>query len=155
MSTHTTRDLKKRLINYNRNLICSCGNEDLTVLANSYLFCKKCKKKYSVTHATILHNVRFGLLKAFKILIKDYNNSFNSKSTEIAKEFKITQKTAWNFLKRIRNNKEKVKDLIEFIDKPKIKRSRVHLKTEKDKEKLGSVFRKMLEENDKLRNNSN
>lgn len=111
---NTTRECQKLLYNYNHRFECKCGNKSYFEVSNFGRVCKICKKKYSVTNGTIFHNVRFGLLKAFRIVLKEYNNSFTSSSSKIALDFKITQKTAWIFIDKVRKDKENVINLIEF-----------------------------------------
>jgi hypothetical protein len=76
--------------------------------------CKSCKSKSFVTQNTIFHNIRFGIVKAFEITIDYYNSNYNLKSVEVSNKYKITQKTAWIFLKKIRNNKDFVEILYNY-----------------------------------------
>ena len=82
---------------------------------NTQMICKNCKNKYSITNGTLFHWVRFGLLKAFRIVIEDYGNDFTSSVTSISKKYKITRRTAWLFLKKIRSRKDEVKELVTSI----------------------------------------
>ncbi len=94
---------------------CSCGSEEKPLILKNYeLACRKCKKKYSLTNGTIFHNLRFGLLKAMRIIQKEYANSFTTKSSQIAKEFKITLKSSRLFLRKTRANKKEVKKILEL-----------------------------------------
>lgn len=115
MKLKSTRQCKGLLYNYNHNFKCKCGCTAKPYEVSDFgRVCSNCKKKYSVTNGTIFHKVKFGLLKAFRIVIKDYDESFESSSSKIAIEFKITQKTAWNFLNKIRKDKDYIINLIEF-----------------------------------------
>ena len=138
MQVKSTREAKRYLFNYNQDLVCKCGNSDFYNVSGFGRSCTKCKKKYSVTNGTIFHNVRFGFLKAFRIVIREYNNNFTSYKTAIAKEFKISPKTARKFLNKIRNNKEKVIDLIQFKNKPKKKK---HKSRRSDSKKLNKFLK--------------
>jgi hypothetical protein len=110
-----TQQCKRLLYNYNRDFKCKCGcTAEPYEVSDFGRVCPNCKKKYSVTNGTAFHKVKFGLLKAFRIVLKDYDESFESSSSKIAIEFKITQKTAWNFLNKIRKDKDYIINLIEF-----------------------------------------
>ena len=101
----------------------NCESDNLKKNDKIYtLRCKKCDTRISITNGTIFHNVRFGLLKAFRIVFKYHKNNFSLSSVEVSKEFDITQKTAWKFLNKINKNKEEVS---EFINKA------MNIKTEK------------------------
>lgn len=119
MGLNTSKNCKKVLSDFKKSFVCSCGfrGEPYTSKVSFTRICPECKKKYSPTNGTIFHNNRFGLLKAFKIAKKEVENNFSSSSTEIAKEFKITQKTAWHFLKKIRNNKPELISIFDHYDK--------------------------------------
>ena len=68
--------------------------------------CSECKSKTSVTRDTIFHNLRFGLLKGFKIMDEMEKSNYELSSIDIAREYGITQTTAWKFLKKIKDNKD-------------------------------------------------
>ncbi len=85
----------------------SCEGKDfyrVTDFENTFkIICKTCKKKISPTKNTLFDNVRFGLVKAFHIYIEVTLNEKDFSSVEIAFRYNITQKTAWKFLKKIKN----------------------------------------------------
>lgn len=83
-----------------------CSSSEFHTGKNYVKICKTCKAKTSITKYTLFHNVRFGLIKAFKIAIEYHNSNYSITSVEISKKYKITQKTAWNFLKKVENNKD-------------------------------------------------
>jgi len=116
--------------------------------------CTKCKNKYSVTNGTIFKNVKFGLLKAFRIVIKEHNNSFTSSSVEVSNEFKITQKTAWNFLNKIRGKQGYVIDLVEFLNNSNENKKKQIEKSSKPTKRDYDKVLKYLEKMDKLRHDS-
>lgn len=133
MNLISTRQCEIHLFNYkcNINFKCSCGYNQPPLFLKKYSFgCRKCKKKYSVTNGTIFHNVRFGLLKAFRIVHKEYQNNFSSDISLIAKEYNLTYKTAKSFLMKIRTKKESVKKLMEF-DVNKGRQDRKKIENEK------------------------
>lgn len=65
--------------------------------------CKTCKKKISPTKDTIFQNVKFGLVTAFCIYIEYKLCNKELSSVEVANTYHITQKTAWEFLNKIKN----------------------------------------------------
>lgn len=67
--------------------------------------CKKCKAKTSITRSTIFHNVRFGIVKAFAIADAYYKSEYTLSSYRVARNYGVTQKTAWIYLKKIMENK--------------------------------------------------
>lgn len=145
----STRDCKNLLNRYRGDFVCKCGNKKSLKQTSLVKVCSKCKLKYSVTNGTIFHNVRFGLLKAFRIVIEEYNNSFASSSTEVAKKHKITQKTAWLFLNKIRKNKDNVADFVEVIVDPK-SRKKIHKPKQSNVDKLKAYLKKKNKLEDKF-----
>ena len=105
---NTVEKCKKHLfINNSEKFIChKCNGVDFYNGFEFAKICKSCKSKTYITQNTIFHNVRFGLIKAFEITIDCYNSNYNLKCIEVSKNYNITQKTAWVFLNKIRNNKE-------------------------------------------------
>ena len=85
------------LINNNDFKCLSCNSIEFYKGKDFVKICKKCKRKTFVTQNTVFHNVRFGLVKAFKILIDCYDSNYNLKSIEVSKNYNITQKTAYLF----------------------------------------------------------
>jgi hypothetical protein len=70
--------------------------------------CKECKAKTSITRSTMFHNVRFGIVKAFGIADAYYKSGYTLSSYHVAKNYGITQKTSWIYLKKIVENKNYV-----------------------------------------------
>lgn len=94
---------------------CICGSTKKPYsLPNFVVSCKKCRKKYSPSNGTVFHNLRFGLLKAFKISERELNNNYTSTINEIIVEFGISKKSAINFLRKIRLQKSEIKAIVEF-----------------------------------------
>ncbi len=105
-------------INNSEKFIChKCNGINFYKSIDYTKVCKSCKSKTYITQNTIFHNVRFGIVKAFEITIDCYTSSYNLKSTEISNKYNITQKTAWHFLNKIKNNKQFIEFL--FADKTK------------------------------------
>ena len=101
-------------INNNDFNCLSCNSTDCYKEKDFIKICKKCKRRTFVTQNTVFQNVRFGLVKAFQIVIDCNNSDYNLKSIDVSKKYKISQKTAYLFLSKIRNNKEFVKSLYDF-----------------------------------------
>ena len=120
MDLKSSKQYERILYDLKNKIVCSCGFNGKPYKSKDSLIriCPDCKKKFSPTNGTIFHNVRFGLVKAFMILKKDIEKNYTSTSSEVAKEFKITQKTAWYFLKKIRNNKQEAKTIISHYEDP-------------------------------------
>lgn len=127
---------KKHLfINNSENFIChKCNGTSFYKNIEFTKICKSCKSKTYITQNTIFHNVRFGIVKAFEITIDCYNSNYNLKSIEVSKKYNITQKTAWHFLNKIRNNKQ----FIEVLFAHKVKSQLT------DEEKLRLFFEKSV-----------
>jgi len=112
-----------------RKILCSsmpkfecgkCGSKESPYESKEYMrICKNCKTKYSATNGTLFHGVRFGLLKAFRIVKEDCDNDFTSSVTSISKKYKIHRTTARLFLKKIRSKKDEVERLVMYINEPK------------------------------------
>lgn len=106
---------KVLLKEFQNDFVCfGCGFEKY-YYSNYYRICKNCKTKISVTHNTIFHNVRFGLPKAFNILLDYWENQNTISINLISKKYKISRKTVRLFIKRI----EKTNDLESIINKVK------------------------------------
>ena len=100
------------------DFICHNCNSLLFNLGEDYVkICKICKTKTSITKNTIFDNVRFGLLKAFDIAIEYYNSNYSITSVDISNKYNISQKTAWGYLNKIKENKEFIYKLIEYNSK--------------------------------------
>jgi len=84
---------------------CTCGHEDKLYIMNGGKFykCSSCKATFSVTSGTFLHGTRISLRKWFYALYIFVNNKKGFSSYGLAKKLKVTQKTAWFMLHRIRH----------------------------------------------------
>lgn len=98
--------LKFLLVNNQIEKCDSCGNEEFyqgSDFMKTYIkICKSCKKKISPKKNTLFENVRFGLVTAFHIYIETKLNTEKISSVDIADRYNITQKTAWEFLNKIK-----------------------------------------------------
>ena len=148
MKFKSSRQCERILLELKKYFYCSCGYKGRPYISKNSLIniCPDCKKKYSPTNGTIFHNLRFGLLKAFNIVEKEIENNYSSKSAEVAKEFKITQKTAWHFLSKIRNNKLEIDKLNNLYEQ--LGSKTINLNNEKEATlKLEISYAKILLEN--------
>ena len=126
-------ELKLNLKSRNELICYKCGSDQFSSDKKNFIFrCKKCKSKISVRYNTIFHDVRFGLLKAFRIVLEYDECNYSLSSTKIAEKYSITQKTAWKFLNKIKNNEKHLTEFINSINKLEIN-PKVH-KTSKSKE---------------------
>jgi hypothetical protein len=64
--------------------------------------CTRCKYIESATANTLFHKVKFGLQKAFCIVFEMSCTTKGISSTQVAKRYSITQKTAWLFMQKVR-----------------------------------------------------
>jgi hypothetical protein len=64
--------------------------------------CTKCRYKESATAGTLFHKVKFGIQKAFCIAFEMTCTTKSLSSTQAAKRYGITQKTAWLFMQKVR-----------------------------------------------------
>lgn len=74
--------------------------------------CAHCKTKSIITHNNMFHNLRFGLLKSFKIMDEVEKSDYTLSSIFIAEKYGVTQPTAWKFLKKLKENKDLVSQLL-------------------------------------------
>ena len=102
-----------------------CGNKQHYLNRKDYSkMCTMCKSKTMVTRDTIFHNLRFELLKGFKILDEMEKSNYELTSIGISRKYGITQTTAWKFQKKIKENKVFVdRILFENIGRRKAKKN--------------------------------
>jgi len=81
---------------------CRCGHEKHTLKPNFSKVCTKCFHIESPTANTLFHKVKFGLKKAFFIVFEMSATSKGLSSSQIAKRYGITRKTAWLFSHKVR-----------------------------------------------------
>lgn len=83
-----------------------CGNNEFYHTIKNYeKSCKKCKTRHKTTYKTLFHNIRFGLLKAFHFYIDVVYEKPQPKTSELARRYNLTYKTAYNFKKKVIINK--------------------------------------------------
>lgn len=64
--------------------------------------CTKCKYIESATAGTLYHKLKFGLRKAFMVIFEMSCSTKGMSSSQIAKRYGITQKTAWLFMQKVK-----------------------------------------------------
>jgi transposase-like protein len=79
-----------------------CGHSKYVERAGHRRMCQKCKTTESSTSNTLLHDVRFGLRKAFMIMFEMATISKGISSLQISKRYSISYNTALSFTRRIR-----------------------------------------------------
>ena len=82
-----------------------CGYHKGSIKDDYSYKCNKCYHTESVTAHTFLHNVRFGIDKAFYIINEVIEEAGSVKAAYISHAYGISNVTAWKFLKRIPNLK--------------------------------------------------
>lgn len=103
----TSEKCKKLLMhNIDAKFICyKCGQNEYYEGKEFDKICKSCKSKTSITRNTLFHNLRFGIVEALAIA-QEFRNSENTLSSGfVARKYNITQKTSWNYLKKLKENK--------------------------------------------------
>jgi hypothetical protein len=116
MKLNTEKRCKKCLYNIRSKVSCKCGCSETYFGKDYVLICKECKSKISPYSGTIFHDVRFGIVKAFEIVLYYHSENYSVSSIKIAKKYGITQKTAYNFLMKIVNNKPFIKMIVNYKD---------------------------------------
>lgn len=80
-----------------------CGNSKYVEVKKYYSReCTKCRYIESSTANTLFHKVKFGVQKAFCIVFEMSCTTKGMSSTQIAKRYGITQKTAWFFMQKVK-----------------------------------------------------
>lgn len=80
-----------------------CGNLKYVTIQKHYSReCTKCRYTESSTANTLFHKVKFGLQKAFCIVFEMSCTTKGLSSTQMAKRYGISQKTAWFFMQKIK-----------------------------------------------------
>jgi hypothetical protein len=109
---NTEKRCKKYLYGLRNETLCKCGCAEFYQSKKEYeLICKNCKLKINAYAKTIFQNVRFGMVKAFNFTLYCHSEHYLISSIKMAKKFSLTQKTAYNFMKKINDNKEFVNQL--------------------------------------------
>lgn len=129
---HTTK-LKGLLLTQNP-FKCACGGEEHYRVKNYQRRCKSCKAKRFVTYGTIFHNIKFGLLKAYKIAEYSYKRQYQVSIAEVATKFGVTRKTASSFLEKLNENQNEVRKWIIIGEANKKERAMLNYMLESGRE---------------------
>jgi transposase-like protein len=94
-----------RALRWPREVICPlCGSVGAYNLSNGTHKCKQkeCAKKFTVRNGTIFEDSKIPLQKWFMAIYLVTSHKKGISSCQLAKDIKVTQKTAWFMLQRIR-----------------------------------------------------
>jgi transposase-like protein len=81
-----------------------CGSNRIYHFSDRKTFkCGDCRERFSIKVGTIFHDTKLPLRKWFMAIWMISNHPKGIASTTLAKDLKITQKTAWHVLHRIRH----------------------------------------------------
>ena len=81
----------------------ACGSVKVYVLAASeWMKCGDCRTKFSVRHDTIFFDSKLSLRKWYAAIFLVTSHKKGIASAQLARDIKVTQKTAWHMLHRIR-----------------------------------------------------
>ncbi len=80
-----------------------CGKHHCTKMKNGRFCCTKCKCNFSVTTKTIFANTKISLKKWFFAMYLISSHKKGVSSHQISRDIKVTQKTAWFMLHKVRS----------------------------------------------------
>jgi len=92
-------------IKWSSGFLCSKCNHTAYWEKKNYPYvrvCKNCRHIESVTANTLFHKVKFGLRKAFMILLDMSTTTKGCSSPVLARKYGINQKSAWLFMSKVR-----------------------------------------------------
>ncbi len=96
-----------RSIRWPDGVVCPhCGSVSVYTLGNNGHKCGDCKTKFSVRHGSIFDDSKVPLQKWFMAIYLITSHKKGISSCQLARDIKVTQKTAWFMLHRIRNASE-------------------------------------------------
>jgi transposase-like protein len=88
-----------------------CESEKVYAFADGVLFsCPKCKKQFTAKVGTIFESSKVPLPKWYIAIYMIALNKNGVSSHQLARDLKVTQKTAWHMLHRIRNGMNMAED---------------------------------------------
>lgn len=92
-------------LKWNNGFECrKCGNSNSCPGKNPYSRrCTKCKTEESASAATIFHNCKFPVSKAFYIAYNVCKGKDDLSTYELARRLSLRQMTCWNFKTKIQN----------------------------------------------------
>ena len=102
----STEDVCKAAIAQERwgeTVVCPyCGSTHCYMTAEGRYICKECHSHFSVTVGTIFENTKISLRKWFMAMYLISSHKKGVSSCQLARDIKVTQKTAWFMLHKIR-----------------------------------------------------
>ena len=79
-----------------------CGSTHCHMCSDGRFICKGCQRKFSVTVGTIFENTKISLRKWFMAMYLISSHKKGVSSCQLARDIKVTQKTAWFILHKVR-----------------------------------------------------
>ena len=79
-----------------------CGSTHTYICKDGRYICKGCQRKFSVTVGTIFENTKISLRKWFMAMYLISSHKKGVSSCLLARDIKVTQKTAWFILHKVR-----------------------------------------------------
>ena len=79
-----------------------CGSTHCHMCSDGRFICKGCQRKFSVTVGTIFENTKISLRKWFMAMYLISSHKKGISSCQLARDIKVTQKTAWFILHKVR-----------------------------------------------------
>ena len=90
-------------LKWSEGFVCPrCGHTHYVEREKQRRMCQKCKTTVSPTSGTLLHNIRFGLRKAFMIMFEMATTSKGISALQVSKKYSISYNTALSFMRKIR-----------------------------------------------------
>ena len=80
-----------------------CGSTHTHLCSDGRYICKHCQNKFSVTVGTIFENTKISLRKWFMAMYLVSSHKKGVSSLQLSRDIKVTQKTAWFMLHKIRS----------------------------------------------------
>ena len=107
MEYFTTDQLCKQTIAQSRwsdgDVVCPyCGGHHCHLCKDNRYLCKHCNHKFNVTVGTIFENTKISLRKWFIAMYLISSHKKGIASHQLARDIKVTQKTAWFILQKVR-----------------------------------------------------
>lgn len=107
MEYFTTDQICKQTIAQSRwsdgDVVCPyCGGHHCHLCKDNRYLCKHCNHKFNVTVGTIFENTKISLRKWFIAMYLISSHKKGIASHQLARDIKVTQKTAWFILQKVR-----------------------------------------------------
>lgn len=107
MEYFTTDQICKQTIAQSRwsdgDVVCPyCGGHQCHLCKDNRYLCKHCNHKFNVTVGTIFENTKISLRKWFIAMYLISSHKKGIASHQLARDIKVTQKTAWFILQKVR-----------------------------------------------------